>query len=71
MKRYINLYTPKAGFAAIKYKYGGITDKIFLIKKTDVEGQTFETIVSNKSIICIYIYVYFHQADNNLIDFSL
>ena len=27
---------------------GELTDKIFLIKNTDDDGQTFETIVSNK-----------------------
>ena len=32
--------------------------KMFLIKKIDDEDQTFETIVSNKSIIYIYRFIF-------------
>ena len=36
-----------------------MTDKIFIIKKTDDEGQTFETKVSNNSYLyMIYMYIY-------------
>ena len=33
------------------------TDRKFIIKKTNDEDQTFETIVSNKQIICIHVYI--------------
>ena len=50
---------------------------------TDDEGQNFETIIWNKSIIYLQIYmynlysfyvqvyIYLHQVEDNLIDFSL
>ena len=56
-------------------------NRIFLsrIVYIDDESQTFETIVSSKYILYIHIYiiryiclyVYFHQSEDNLIDFSL
>ena len=33
-------------------------NNIYNLKKSDDEGQAFETIVSNKSIISIYTYIY-------------